>query len=89
MSTYFEGIEKIRYEGPETDNPLAFRWYDADRVVGGRRMREHFKFAMAYWHTLGGVGGDPFGPGTKNFPWLRAKNPLQQARDKMDAAFEL
>ncbi len=85
---YFPGIPQIRYEGRETDNPLAFRWYDEQQTVGGKTMREHFKFAVAYWHTLGGTGGDPFGPGTKAFPWLTAAAPLQQARDKMDAAFE-
>ncbi|MEO6037905.1 MAG: xylose isomerase [Saprospiraceae bacterium] len=85
---YFPGIPQIQYEGRQTDNPLAFRWYDENQVVGGKTMREHFKFAVAYWHTLGGTGGDPFGPGTKAFPWLSAVDPLQQARDKMDAAFE-
>jgi xylose isomerase len=85
---YFKGIDRIRYEGPETDNPLAYRFYDENRVVAGKTMREHFKFAVAYWHTLCGTGGDPFGPGTKNFPWLQATDAVQQARDKMDAAFE-
>lgn len=85
---YFRNIPAIRYEGPKSDNPLAFRWYDAKRKLGDKTMSEHFRFAMAYWHTLCGTGGDPFGPGTKNFPWLEAKNPAQQARDKMDAAFE-
>ena len=85
---YFPGIGKIRYEGPETDNPLAFRYYDESRVVAGKTMRDHFKFAAAYWHTLGGTGGDPFGAPTKQLPWLQAAEPLQQARDKMDAAFE-
>ncbi|HAD10938.1 MAG TPA: xylose isomerase, partial [Saprospirales bacterium] len=88
MNTFFPGIAKIAFEGPQSDNPLAFRWYDANRKVGGKTMREHFKFAMAYWHTLCGTGGDPFGPGTKHFPWLERKKPLDQARDKMDAAFE-
>jgi xylose isomerase len=87
--SYFSNIPVIPYEGRETDNPLAFRWYDADRRVGHKTMREHLRFAMAYWHTLGGTGADPFGPGTKQFPWLQAKTPLQQAKDKMDAAFEL
>lgn len=85
---YFKGISQIKFEGRQSDNPLAFRWYEAGRKVGSMTMSEHFKFAMAYWHTLCGTGGDPFGPGTKAFPWLEAKNPLQQARDKMDAAFE-
>lgn len=85
---YFPDIPKIQYEGRETDNPLAFRYYDENQLVGSKTMRDHFKFAVAYWHTLGGTGGDPFGPGTKDFPWLSAGDPLQQARDKMDAAFE-
>lgn len=85
---YFTGIGPIRFEGRDTDNPLAFRWYNPDQVVGGKTMREHFKFAMAYWHTLCGTGADPFGPGTKQFPWDQAADPIQRARDKMDAAFE-
>ena len=85
---YFKGIPQIQYEGPKSDNPLAFRWYDADRIVGEKTMREHLRFAIAYWHTLGGTGGDPFGPGTKNFPWLEKTKPMGQAREKMDAAFE-
>ncbi len=85
---YFPQIPPIQYEGPQTDNLLAFRWYNADQMVGSKSMRDHFKFAVAYWHTLGGSGGDPFGPGTKVFPWATASDPMQQARDKMDAAFE-
>ncbi len=85
---YFKGIPQIKHEGPTTDNPLAFRWYDADRKVGDKTMREHFRFAVAYWHTLCGTGGDPFGPGTKHFPWLKKSKAVDQARDKMDAAFE-
>ncbi len=86
--TYFKGFEQIKYEGRETDNPLAFRWYDESRMVAGKTMKEHLRFAVSYWHTLGGTGGDPFGAATKNFPWLQAADPLQQAKDKMDAAFE-
>jgi len=85
---FFPQIPRIQYEGPTTDNLLAFRWYQADQKVGNKTMREHFKFAMAYWHTLCGTGGDPFGPGTKRFPWLEKTEPLAQARDKVDAAFE-
>lgn len=85
---YFKGIPQIKHEGPKSDNPLAFRWYNPEQEVRGKTMREHFKFAVAYWHTLCGTGGDPFGPGTKNFPWLGKTKPLDQARDKMDAAFE-
>lgn len=84
----FKGIPNIQYEGRKTDNPLAFRWYNPEQPVGSKTMREHFKFAMAYWHTLGGTGSDPFGPGTKQLPWLERRKPLDQARDKMDAAFE-
>ncbi|MCF7885067.1 MAG: xylose isomerase, partial [Candidatus Marinimicrobia bacterium] len=62
---YFEGIEKIEYEGPDSENPLAFKYYDKDRKVAGKTMEEHFRFAIAYWHTFCGTGADPFGPGTQ------------------------
>ncbi|MEL7425872.1 MAG: xylose isomerase [Bacteroidota bacterium] len=86
---YFPGISQIPFEGLASDNPLAFRWYDANRVVAGKTMAEHFRFAVAWWHTLGGTGADPFGAPTKNFPWLGATDPLEEARNKMDAGFEL
>ena len=85
---YFKGIEKIKYEGRESDNPLAFKWYDESKVVAGKTLKEHFRFAVAYWHTLCGVGGDPFGPGTKVFPWDAKSGAVDRAKDKMDAAFE-
>lgn len=85
---YFTGIPQIKFEGKDSDNPLAFRFYDENRVVGNKTMREHLRFAVAYWHTFCGTGGDPFGAPTKNFPWLSATDPIQQAKDKMDAAFE-
>jgi len=85
---YFKGIGQIGYEGPESDNPLAFRWYDEKKVVAGKTMKEHLRFAVAYWHTLCNTGGDPFGPGTKTFPWDTAGDADQRAKDKMDAAFE-
>jgi xylose isomerase len=85
---YFQGIGKIPYEGPGSDNPLAFRYYDEDRVVAGKTMKEHFRFAVAYWHSFCNTGGDPFGIGPKEFPWSTARDPMQRARDKMDAAFE-
>ncbi|MEL7120206.1 MAG: xylose isomerase [Bacteroidota bacterium] len=85
---FFKGIGKIAYEGTETDNPLAFRWYNENEVVAGKTMKEHFRFAVAWWHTLCGTGGDPFGIGTKNFPWLGAADPLEEAKNKMDAGFE-
>lgn len=85
---YFKGIDKIKYEGKESDNPLAFKFYDEHRIVAGKTMREHFKFAMAYWHTMCNTGGDPFGPGTKVYPWSTSNSPIQAAYDKADAAFE-
>lgn len=85
---YFKGIGQIKYEGKESDNPLAFKYYDATRKVGKKTMEEHFRFAIAYWHTFCGTGGDPFGPGTKNFPWSASGDPVQRGYDKMDAAFE-
>jgi xylose isomerase len=85
---YFKNTGTIPFEGRETDNPLAFRWYDENRKVGDKTMKEHLRFAVSYWHTFCGTGGDPFGAATKNFPWLQAADPIQQAKDKMDAAFE-
>jgi xylose isomerase len=85
---YFKGIGQIKYEGKESDNPLAFKFYNPAQKVGKKSMEEHFRFAIAYWHTFCGTGGDPFGPGTKAFPWLQASDPMQRAYEKMDAAFE-
>ena len=85
---YFKGIGKVKYEGKESDNPLAFKYYNPDQIVAGKTMREHFKFAIAYWHTFCGQGGDPFGPGTQNFEWDQSSDPIQAAKDKADAAFE-
>ncbi len=85
---YFKGIGEIKYEGKESDNPLAFKYYDANKVVAGKTMSEHFKFAIAYWHTFCGQGADPFGPGTQNFAWDQASDPVQAAKNKADAAFE-
>lgn len=85
---YFPRIEKIKYEGVDSRNPLAFKWYDENRVVGGKTMKEYLRFAVAYWHTFCGDGGDPFGPGTQVFPWIGANDPIDAAKEKMDAAFE-
>ena len=85
---FFPGIGKVQFEGVQSDNPLAYRFYDENRVVGGKTMREHLRFAVSYWHTFCGTGGDPFGAPTKDFSWLTATDPVQQAKDKMDAAFE-
>jgi len=85
---YFKGIDKIKFEGKASDNPLAFKYYNPDQLVAGKTMREHFKFAIAYWHSFCGQGADPFGAGTQNFPWDSNSDPLQAAKDKADAAFE-
>ena len=85
---YFPGIGKIRFEGKESKNPLAFRFYDENKMISGKTLKEHLRFSMAYWHTLCGTGGDPFGPGTKKFPWDSEKEAQARATEKMDAAFE-
>ena len=84
---YFPGIGPIPYEGPGSDNPLSFKAYDAGRVVGTKTMEEHLRFAVCYWHTFCADGGDPFGPGTRTHPW-RGSDPMDNARRKLDAAFE-
>ena len=86
---FFKGIDKIKYEGRDSKNPLAFKWYDENKIVGGKTMKEQMRFAVAYWHTFCGEGGDPFGPGTKIFPWIEEGNtPMEIAKLKADAAFE-
>jgi xylose isomerase len=85
---FFNGIEKIKFEGVESDNPLAFRWYDEDRKVAGKSMKEHLRFACAYWHSFNGTGADPFGEPTHIFPWDSVSDPIEKAYQKMDAAFE-
>ncbi|MDZ7347005.1 MAG: xylose isomerase [candidate division KSB1 bacterium] len=85
---YFRGIKKIEYEGPQSKNPLAFKWYQPDKIVAGKPMKDHFRFAIAYWHTFCNTGGDPFGPGTVEFPWDQASDPMTAAKQKLDAAFE-
>ena len=86
---YFPQIGKIKFEGKESRNPLAFRYYDAEKVVLGKKMKDWLRFAMAWWHTLGAEGTDQFGGGTKTFPWNAATDTLQRAKDKMDAGFEI
>ena len=85
---FFPGISKIKYEGRESKNPLAFKFYDENKMIAGKSLKNHLRFAMAYWHTLHGAGGDPFGPGTKIFPWLKKTDPVEVGKDRMDAAFE-
>ena len=85
---FFPGIGKIQFEGKESRNPMAFRYYDANKVVLGKTMAEWLKFSMAWWHTLCAEGADQFGGGTKTFPWNGAACPIQAAKDKVDAGFE-
>ncbi|MEM7728731.1 MAG: xylose isomerase [Pseudomonadota bacterium] len=88
MSDYFETVPPIRYKGPDTDDPLAYRWYDADRIVRGRRMEDHLRLAVCYWHSVSWDGADPFGSGTFARPWLGSEAP--DALDaRMDAMFGL
>lgn len=85
---YFSGIGKIQYEGLDSNNPLAYRWYDEKKVVAGKPMKEWLRFACAYWHSFCGNGGDPFGEPTHIFPWSVKSDPVERAKDKADAAFE-
>jgi xylose isomerase len=85
---YFQGIPQIQFEGLSSDNPLAFRWYDENKMVNGKTMKEHLRFACAYWHSFCGNGSDPFGQPTHIFPWNESKDAIQRGKDKMDAAFE-
>ena len=86
---YFPGIGKIKFEGPDSKNPLAFHYYNADQVVCGKKMKDWFKFAMAWWHTLGQASGDPFGGQTRSYEWDKADCPYTRAREKADAGFEI
>ncbi|MGN6298856.1 MAG: xylose isomerase [Ginsengibacter sp.] len=85
---FFKKIPQIKYEGLKSDNPLAFRWYDENKKVAGKTMKEFFKFACAYWHSFVNNGSDPFGEGTHVFQWNEKEDPVKRAKDKMDAAFE-
>ncbi len=85
---YFKGIGKIQFEGKDSRNPLAFKWYDEKKVVFGKPMKDYFRFAAAYWHSFCNEGGDPFGPGTRSLPWKNEKDEISRAKAKMDAAFE-
>ncbi|MBI2284568.1 MAG: xylose isomerase [Bacteroidetes bacterium] len=85
---FFQGIGQVKYEGAGSDNPLAFRWYDADKIVAGKAMKDWLRFACAYWHSFVGNGGDPFGEPTHLYPWNAKADAVEKAKDKMDAAFE-
>ena len=85
---YFKGVGKIKFEGKSSKNPLSYRYYDKNKYVLGKPMKDHFRFAIAYWHSFTNLGNDPFGIGTKYYPWLDSKDVKIRAYEKMDAAFE-
>ena len=85
---FFKGIGQIKYEGLQSDNPLSYRWYDESKVVAGKPMKDWLRFAVAYWHSFVGNGGDPFGEPTHIYPWNEKQDAIARAKDKADAAFE-
>ncbi|NKB71817.1 MAG: xylose isomerase [Candidatus Latescibacteria bacterium] len=88
MTQFFKGIKPIKYEGPDSKNPLAFKHYDPDEVVGKKTLKQHLRFSVAYWHSFKGTGSDPFGGPVYDRPWDTASDPMQQAEDTLHAAFE-
>lgn len=88
-TSIFSRFDRVRYEGQESMNPLSFRWYDANRVVLGKPLKDHLRYAVAYWHSLAMNGSDPFGSATIDRPWMRNGDPMAAARAKADAAFDL
>jgi xylose isomerase len=88
MAEFFKNVSKIQYEGKDSDNPLAFKYYNPDEVIDGKTMKEHLRFAVAYWHTFQGVGVDPFGAGTAIRPWDNITDPMDLAKAKVEANFE-
>ncbi len=86
--TFFKNINQIKFEGIESYNPLAYRWYDEDKIIAGKTMKEHLRFACAYWHSFCGNGADPFGEPTHLFEWNKKTDAIERAKDKADAAFE-
>ncbi|MGI6777656.1 MAG: xylose isomerase [Acetivibrionales bacterium] len=89
MGEFFKGVPKIQYEGKDSDNPLAFKYYNPEEIIGGKKMKDHLRFAVAYWHTYIARGVDPFGAGTAVRPWDDINNPMEQAKAKVQANFEL
>ena len=85
---YFKTVPEIKFEGVESDNPFAFRWYDENRVVAEKTLKDHLRYSCAYWHSFNGSGADPFGEPTHLFFWNEKTDPIARAKDKMDAAFE-
>jgi len=88
MSEFFKNIGKIPYEGKDSTNPLAFKYYNPDEIIGGKTMKEQLKFALSWWHTMGGDGTDMFGVGTADKSWGET-DPTARAKAKVDAAFEI
>ncbi|MEC8510343.1 MAG: xylose isomerase [Planctomycetota bacterium] len=86
--TAFPEVEKIRYEGPQSDNPLAYRWYNEDETIEGKSMKDHLRFSVVYWHTFRGSGADPFGVGTMHRPWDDGTDSVENARNRVRVAFE-
>jgi len=85
---FFKGIGQIKYEGLHSDNPLSYRWYDESKIIAGKPMKDWLRFAVAYWHSFVGNGGDPFGEPTHIYPWNEKQDAVARAKDKADAAFE-
>lgn len=85
----FPEIQRIEYEGPRSQNPLAFRWYNPAEIVEGKSMKDHMRFSVVYWHTMRGTGGDPFGPGTAVRPWEDGSDSLDNALRRVEVAFEI
>ncbi len=86
---FFPELKKIAFEGTASKNPMAFHYYEPERMVHGKKMKDWFKFSMAWWHTLCAEGGDQFGGGTKVFPWNEGATALERAKNRMDAGFEI
>ena len=86
---YFTNVKKVKYEGIDSKNPLAFKIYNAEEIIGGKTMEEHLKFSVAYWHTFAEELTDPFGSGTAIRPWDNITDPMEKAKAKVEAAFEL
>ncbi len=89
MNEFFKDIPAVKYEGKDSRNPLAFKHYNPEEKVGGKSMRDHLRFSLAYWHTMNGGGTDPFGSATMIRPWLSIKDPMEQAKARMRALFEI
>ena len=87
--SYFSDISRIQYEGPQSRNPLAFRWYNPPELIEGKSMKDHLRFSIVYWHTMRGTGADPFGPGTAVRPWDDGSNSVENALKRIEVAFEI